>query len=264
VFSIGLHQKDRLLLEKIVATLGVGKIYKQGKDCVQLRVESLKDINKLIQYIDENPLISKKRADFELLKQAVELINCGEHLTIEGLRKIVSIRASMNLGLSKVLKEAFLDVKPVERPVVKLPSTIDFNWIAGFAEGESCFSINVFNSPTNKIGKTVVLKFQITQHERETILMKSIVEFLACGKVRKRSNQPCVDIQVIKFSEIYEKIIPLFEKYPLVGSKNLNYLDFYKAAELIKNKAHLTSDGLEEILRIKSGMNKGRDHGSSQ
>jgi hypothetical protein len=31
-----------------------------------------------------------------------------EHLTHEGLRKIVAIRALMNLGLSEKLKEAFL------------------------------------------------------------------------------------------------------------------------------------------------------------
>jgi len=59
-FSIGVHLKDRLLLEKIMATLGVGQIYKQGKDSLQLRVESLKDIDKLIKFLDKYPLISQK------------------------------------------------------------------------------------------------------------------------------------------------------------------------------------------------------------
>ena len=40
----------------------------------------------------------------------------GEHLTQEGLRKIVAIRAMMNLGLSDKLKLAFPDVVRVERP----------------------------------------------------------------------------------------------------------------------------------------------------
>jgi hypothetical protein len=54
----------------------------------------------------------------------------------------------MNLGLSKDLKEVFTDVKPIDRPVVKLPSTIDPNWLAGFIEGEGNFSIMVSGSPT--------------------------------------------------------------------------------------------------------------------
>ena len=49
------------------------------------------------------------------------------HLTPEGFRKIVALRASMNLGLSDKLKTAFPDVVPVERPIVMLPKTIDPN-----------------------------------------------------------------------------------------------------------------------------------------
>jgi hypothetical protein len=40
-------------------------------------------------------------------------MNCKEHLTIEGLRKIVAIKAVMNNGLNDVLKEAFPTVVPV-------------------------------------------------------------------------------------------------------------------------------------------------------
>jgi hypothetical protein len=39
-------------------------------------------------------------------------------LTIEGFKKLVAIRASMNNGLSGQLKVAFSDVTPAERPFV--------------------------------------------------------------------------------------------------------------------------------------------------
>jgi len=48
-----------------------------------------------------------------------------EHLTIEGLHKIVAIRASMNRGLSDKLKSAFPNVVTVPRSIVELPPTID-------------------------------------------------------------------------------------------------------------------------------------------
>lgn len=260
VFSIGLHSKDLLLLENLRTLLGVGVVYKI-KDSVHLRVESMEGINKLISNLDNNLFISQKRADFDLFIKAVEIINRGEHITTEGLRKIVAIRASMNLGLSEAIQKAFPDVNPLGRPDVKLPPVIDSNWLAGFAEGESNFAIRISSSVTNKLGKSVSLIFIITQHNRDFLLMKSIENLFDCGQVKKRPKESCVDFMVTKFLDINEKIIPFFNKYPLTGCKKQDYLDFCKVAELMKNKAHLTSEGLDEIIRIKAGMNTGRKLG---
>ena len=40
--------------------------------------------------------------------------------------------------------------------------------------------------------------------------------------------------------------------------KSDNFKDWCKAAELIKAKQHLTEEGLNQILTLKSGINKGR------
>lgn len=53
------------------------------------------------------------------------LMKSKEHLTPEGLRQIVAIKAAMNRDLSEKLNSAFPDVVPVERPEVELPKTID-------------------------------------------------------------------------------------------------------------------------------------------
>ena len=55
-----------------------------------------------------------------------------EHLTISGLHKIVAIKASMNLGLSKSLQAAFQDIIPNPRPIFN-NLTIEPEWLAGFA-----------------------------------------------------------------------------------------------------------------------------------
>jgi hypothetical protein len=72
-------------------------------------------------------LLSKKRADFELLKQAFALVQNKEHLTIQGLEKILAIKASMNNGLSEELKTNFPNIVPVERPVVQNTTEQDLN-----------------------------------------------------------------------------------------------------------------------------------------
>jgi hypothetical protein len=50
-----------------------------------------------------------------------------EHLTKEGLRKIMEIKASINKGLSEEHKIAFPDIVPVERPIVPLRPIPDPN-----------------------------------------------------------------------------------------------------------------------------------------
>ena len=49
-----------------------------------------------------------------------------------------------------------------------------------------------------------------------------------------------------------------FDKYPLLGVKSKDFSDFCIMANLIKDKAHLTQEGLNKIRQIKAGMNKGR------
>jgi hypothetical protein len=42
-----------------------------------------------------------------------------EHLTVEGLKKLIAIKASMNKGLSNELMSAFPEVIPVKRPLLQ-------------------------------------------------------------------------------------------------------------------------------------------------
>jgi hypothetical protein len=99
-FVINLHIKDLELLKQIQLFFGVGTInIKKTKDSVIYSVQSIKDLtNVIIPFFDKYPLITKKRADYLLFKKVVDLINKKEHLTPEGLNKIVSIRCSMNNG----------------------------------------------------------------------------------------------------------------------------------------------------------------------
>jgi hypothetical protein len=62
-----MHQRDKALLEQIKSYFGgVGNITKHGKDSIQYRVNSIKDLtNTIIPHFDKYPLITKKLADGE-------------------------------------------------------------------------------------------------------------------------------------------------------------------------------------------------------
>ena len=100
------------------------------------------------------------------------------------------------------------------------------------------------------------LVFQLTQHSRDEKLMINFIDYFDCGNVYKDGNN--FVFRVSKFDDIDNKIIPFFQKYPIMGVKNEDFRDFCRAALVIKNKKHLTREGLDEIFLIKTGMNKGR------
>lgn len=95
--------------------------------------------NVIIPPFVKYPFLTQKRADFLLFKLIVELMNNKLHLNVGGLHKIISIRASMNKGLSEEHKTAFPDIIPVERPSVEVPENIDPYWLAGFTEAAWLF-----------------------------------------------------------------------------------------------------------------------------
>lgn len=143
-----------------------------------------------------------------MFKQAFDIIRRKEHLNQDGLNKIVAIKGSINNGLSPELKAAFPDVKSVKIPLVKNNEIKDPNWLAGFISAEGCFFIDTQKSK-NKIGTQVKLKFAMTQHFRDEVLLKSFIDYFGCGKYYCQS-QGIGAFWVTKLLEI-EKIIVFFK-----------------------------------------------------
>jgi len=108
------------------------------------------------------------------------------------------------------------------------------------------------------IGRRIQLRFRITQHDRDTKLMELITEYFTSGKLYKYPDKPAVAVTIVKLSDITNIIIPFFEQYPLIGIKQLDYLDRCKIAKLMNEGAHLTEEGINLICTIKAGINTGR------
>ena len=171
----------------------------------------------------------------------------------------MSIKASLNSGeISDKLKLAFPDLVPAIKPECK-PSgrkIKNLHWLAGFTDAEGCFFIALKKSLQSKLGETVWLRFILTQHIRDKYLLESLISTLNCGRYISKPGYG--EFIVEKFSDVNEKVIPIFEYFKLQGWKCNNYDDFKKVALMIKNKEHLTREGLDKIKKIKGRMNKNR------
>lgn len=89
-------------------------------------------------------------------------------------------------------------------------------------------------------------------------LLQNIVDYLGCGYYREVAKNDDGRFEVESAKEILTKIIPFFDKYPLLGTKAKDCADFKQVALLIEEKAHRTQEGLDKIKIIKAGMNRAR------
>ena len=285
-FIIKLHIKDIEILEKIQSSLGVGTIRKTGTNMVIYIVESFKDLLVIVDHFDKYPLISAKILDFLIFKQCFEIIKQKEHLTEEGLLKLLSLKSSLNWGLPDKLIKAFPYVVPVNKPGYIFKGIPDPFWVAGFVSGDGSFHV-ITSTPEVHTGKIenwkVILRFSINLNIREKDLIKGLVIFINShgqqigGGGEKPSDssivtgletnvkyknystaEESVSLQFTKISDIVNKIIPFFEEYKIVGIKSLDFSDFHKVANIVNTKQHLTKEGFNRILKIKSSMNKNR------
>jgi hypothetical protein len=124
------------------------------------------------------------------------LIYCltKKHLKIDGLKEIISLKASMNKGLSANLKQSFPALIAYEILLIDYAdpnfnfSNITLNpfWLSGFFNAEGCFECRIKKSSFVKIGYQVELRITLVQHSRDTLLFNIIRDFLKMRKFSER------------------------------------------------------------------------------
>jgi len=140
---------------------------------------------------------------------------------------------------------------------------INPEWLRGFVDGEGSFYIDLRRNLSGKAGYRVELSFFIKQSSRSASSLFAIREFFGKGNIRfNDSNKENLRFEIKSHEAAFQIIVPFFEKYPLLTSKQLNFLDFKRVAVMVQEGRHLTEEGILEIQRIKSGMNSRRTYAS--
>ena len=128
---------------------------------------------------------------------------------------------------------------------------ISHNW--GFTQSDGSFVISYINKKSGVPIRPVPV-FNFTQSKLDYDLFIEIQKKLGIGKIY--SNRQNVTFVVKSIDEIIEVLLPLFDKYSLRGSKLAGYNIFKTVVLMIKEKRHLTLEGLIQILNLSYFMNK--------
>jgi hypothetical protein len=153
------------------------------------------------------------------------------------------------------------------------------SWFTGFTDSDGHFGIKIREARSKSITRkrsrsfsiTLVFKLDQRSFDRATSssmlsIMEKISKFLFCNliTIKRKLKFPCklktVDLFSVEVSalEKIEILINYFNKYPLLGIKQLDYKDWELVYHMIKNKEHLTESGKIKIKFINSNMNSKR------
>ena len=130
------------------------------------------------------------------------------------------------------------------------------SYIAGYTDGEGTFSISVQRNATCSIGFQLVPEFQVTQnHDRDQVL-RLIHKRFECGYIKRNSKRDHALVFVVRErAALLERIIPFFERNPLLSAKHEDFLKFARIVRAMARGHHLTFAGFGELLDVALSMN---------
>jgi LAGLIDADG endonuclease len=160
--------------------------------------------------------------------------------------------------------------------LLKLPldkSGLDTNaWLAGFIDTDGHFSIKLtgcYASDNSEDRGRVQCVFSLNQSEFNRVTKESNVSFMTClaeffqvnlnYKVENSLLFKEPAKKVVFFAQSDRKhyiIVSYLTKYPLMSSKHLNYLSFFKGLNYLGKR--LTREEILEVRYIKQSMNNSR------
>ena len=138
--------------------------------------------------------------------------------------------------------------------VSEIPADIG-HYLAGFTDGEGSFNVSFRPRSDYKLPWKVSLCFNISQ--RDEVILALFKRHLGCGTMRQRHDGVWY-YEVNNFTAIVENVIPFFERFGFLSAKKQrDFSKFKRLAEMMRQGHHLTREGIEEILKVRSAMNDG-------
>lgn len=239
--SLSIAQNDPELLHKIKDYFGCGTVTQKNSISWHYRCRSAS------QFRDN---IIPKLGPFQTQKQLEYEVICNEALPIclGG-----SISDPNNLIILENCKRKIQTFRSI--PYVNSNTPINLDWFLGFFEAEGNFYLAV--RETNPLD--IRISFKVTQSNKE--LLEKIQNFFDFGSIhsegygsRSRSQSQIWKFSVEGTKNVALYGIPLFKNNRFNGKKDIERINFIKAASILSTKGGKTEQGLLEIQKLSNNL----------
>lgn len=142
------------------------------------------------------------------------------------------------------------------------PKILSADYLVGLTDGEGCFYVNLRPKSDKRPSSTVELHFYLKLRIDHFDLLEKVKRSFGCGAVYiQTENRPnhseCYRFEINSRRDIFGVLLPFFDKYPLQGPKQKQYLLFRQVAEIVRDNPRLTDKELSKIEKLKQKMNFG-------
>lgn len=124
-----------------------------------------------------------------------------------------------------------------------------YQWLVGFTDGDGSFSITYQITKNGKYKWS--LFFKILQSSYNLRALYYIKKELGYGTVQIESKNNMADYRLRKLDKIYQILFPIFDKYPLLTSKNFDYIKFKKAYQIMTDSSITDKEKNNLLLVLK-------------
>ena len=129
------------------------------------------------------------------------------------------------------------------------------SYLSGFADGEGCFCVTFNKSKRHRFGWEIRPSFSASQNYDKAEILRMFKSHLKCGSIRPDRSDKTLKFEVRSVTELVEKVIPHFEKYPLLSSRRKDFDLFSEICKTMYEKKHLTEKGFEKIVLNSLALN---------
>lgn len=133
---------------------------------------------------------------------------------------------------------------------------MDLNsYISGFVDGEGCFCVSFQPSKRHRFGWEVRPSFSVSQNADRSEPLYRIQEIWKCGFIRPDRSDKTLKFEIRNIRELAQIVVPHFRSFPLMSSKQTDFVRFARICELVSDGEHLELGGFGEIVRLAMEMN---------
>ena len=133
-----------------------------------------------------------------------------------------------------------------------IPTDVGF-LLSGFALGEGSFMIVARRRGDYVTKWKLSAAFNVSQKDR--VPLDLFMETLGCGSIRKAGNDGWY-WEVNRLSDIQARVVPFFERFPLLGRKAEDF-DRFRTVVGILSRKDLSYQDYAEVLALREQMNGG-------
>jgi hypothetical protein len=129
------------------------------------------------------------------------------------------------------------------------------SYISGYVDGEGCFCVSMRPQRRIRVGWEVRPSFSVSQNDDRSEVIRMLPEVFGCGTIRPDRSDRTVKYEVRSLRDLTSRVVPFFERHPLLSSKQTDFEIFRRVCGLMIEGAHLTQDGVVGIADLAARMN---------